>query len=144
MFNLGPAKLLATVGLFVYKISRFRFQLKDKFLSTKIRTFVQSTAQKLQGLLLWINTTSPHKSLLIHISWGSVYRRCRRHFAHEANSPEVLLPFINQSGKYLKYLKSYEPIHVFTGERNHHILLTCRYFSTPEMHSFYKILSILN
>lgn len=31
---------------------------------------------------------------------------------------EVLLPFANQPGKYLKYLKSYELIHVFTGEKN--------------------------
>lgn len=36
IFHLGPVRLLAMVSLFVFKVNRFTFQLRNEFLNTKI------------------------------------------------------------------------------------------------------------
>lgn len=145
MFNLGPVKLLATVSLVAYKTNRFTFQLKNKFLNTKIWIFFNEQHENLKACCresTQFHPRNPYSSTSAgDWSTGEAGDTLRLRLTE---CSEVLLPFTNQSGKYLKCFKSYEPIHLLTAERNPHNLSTCRCFSTSEMHHFYKIFSIFN
>lgn len=157
--------LLDTGSLVVDKINRLRLKLRtrcnnttvcseisflnahlsslNKFLNTVIWALVQHTAQKNLGLVLWINILSQSTNLPSFTpAEDLVYRRCITLHLRLTDCPDALLPFHNHSGKCLKYSKSREPTHIFTGERNPHILLTCRYFATCIWNAFFlKILS---